>query len=322
MHPRSAPLQLATAFRRLACLALCGSFLSLGRGASLQVFATVFGLVTNQIAEVEAQFDDSVAEKQRLATLVHAKTILLDPGIENEAALASLVELLRDNDDYDAVLDDAAANLRALVLSAYHLVATRAAELPPSARANHARARFEAVTRDAVALEEAPHAVDISTQLAPFEMRLAAATKYVERAAVMPRPNVRLNSVRAVVNGRAFSSAGDGAHSPNLFSVTAPSPLYREVLCRVVDGERMISFTLPVMTRENRYTVASGLATVTYDENVFRTDESTVQAVDGIFFMQASRTEIFGVFACTGPGLDITNGRVRIALPRELRNAR
>jgi hypothetical protein len=291
------------------------------RAASLQTFAVVFGEITNEIASLEASFDNSAAQKQKLATLVRARSVILNPELRDEQTLAALVALLGGNGDYTATLDEAANNARAAVLSDYNLLGLRVANLPPSLRTARVRNRFNELADDAAALGNAQHAAGISALLAPFGRHLQVIGRLAERASRMPVPNIRLNSVRAVVNGHRFVSSGDTARSPNIFQVTAPDPLYREVFCRAVDGSSVMTFSLPVVTEQVRYEVAQGLAVLTYTPDVFPRDVAllVLNATNGTFFVQSDRNEVYGVFSAAGPGLEIRDGRFRIELPRELR---
>src|SRR5688500_17145886 len=72
-----------------------------GRSASLQTFAVVFGQVTNDIAQIEQGFDDSSTQKETLAALVRARSIMLDPLLRDDEALATLVNLLGANPAYE-----------------------------------------------------------------------------------------------------------------------------------------------------------------------------------------------------------------------------
>jgi hypothetical protein len=285
----------------------------------LETFAGVFEQITNEIATIEGNFDNSTAQKQKLAKLVGARSAILDPALRDEQALVSLVDLLGGSSDYDASLDESANNARAAVVANYNLLSVRVADLPPSTRATRARNRFATLAPDAAALANAQHAAGISALLAPFGRQLENISHTVERAATMPVPAIRQNSVRAQVNGQQFVSAATSAHSPNEFHVSAPSPLYREVSCRVIDGSKVIAFVLPIVTKQVRYEVTQRLASLTYTENVFAPDAMALNATSGTFFVQSDRNEIYGVFSAAGPGLEVKNGRFRIELSRELR---
>jgi len=206
------PIRRAAGRRLFVCVALFASLCS--HAVSLQVFATVFGELTNDIATIESNFDNSPVQKEKLAVLVRARSAILNPEMGDAEALATLVRLLGQNGDYVAVLDESAVNARASVLSDYTALGIRVAELPPSIRTTRARNRFNSLSADAAALGNAQHAAGISQQLAPFGRQLVMATAVAERAQVLPRPNVRRNSVRAVVNGRVFAGGGNGRRSP------------------------------------------------------------------------------------------------------------
>jgi hypothetical protein len=298
----------------LALTVLCSN------AASLPVFAVVFGQATNEIASIESNFDNSTEQKQQLATLLRARSVILDPEMRDDQALAALVNLLGDNPDYTTALDEAANGARASVLGTYDLLGVRVGDLPPSPGATLARNRYQALGSDAAALANAEHAAGISALVAPFGRQLDAVRRLAERAATMRPPRIRPNSVRAQVDNRPFKSAGDGRHSPNTFEVTAPDPLYREIFCRVVDGKRVITFALPVMTSQVRYEISQGLAALTYTEDAFAPDAMAVSATSGTFFVQSDRDEVYGEFTATGPDFTVTNGRFRVKLPRELRN--
>jgi hypothetical protein len=287
------------------------------KAASLQTFAVVFGQVTNDLAILEASFDGSSGQRQLLAALVRARAAILDPDLRDEQALVKLVDLLGSNGAYDATLDESARNARAAVLSQHDVMALRVADLPPSRKTSLARARFNDLSGDAQALAVAQNAGGIAALLGPFGRRLASIEQSVRKAEVMPKPRVGLNAVRAKVNGRRFASSGVGRPTPNEFSVQA-GPGYLEVNCRVIDGERVITFALPVLTEDASYEVEAGLVSLAYVENIFDATPE-VPAVTGTFYVQRDRREIYGIFSVAGSGLDVKDGRFRIQLPRELR---
>jgi hypothetical protein len=289
-----------------------------GRSASLQTFAVVFGQVTNDIAQIEQGFDDSTPQKETLAALVRARSVMLDPLLRDDEALAALVNLLGSSSAYETTLNESAANARAVVLSQYDAMGVRVDDLPPSPRTTVARTRFNELSAEANALAQAQQAAGVAALLAPFGRRLASIDKVVTRAQKMPRPAVGLNAVRARVNGRRFASAGAGRPTSNEFVVTAPSPLFLEVAVRVADGGQVIHFRLPVVTEDVSYEVEQGLATFRYIADIFASTEE-VAATSGAFWVQRERNEIYGVFSVAGPGLDVKDGRFRVQLPRALR---
>lgn len=308
---------------RANCFALIASFavvLTISiRAASLQTFAPVFTQTTNEIAFVETHFDNSPAQKEKLARLESARATVLDLELRDDQALAALVRLLGTQADYATPLNESALRARASVLNDYDALALRVEDLPPSPRATRAKNHFNALANDQAALLTAEHAAGISSRLAPFGRRIDTASRLVARAIKLPVPNIRPNAMRARVNEHPFASAGDGAHSSNLFDVTSPGGLYLSVICRLVDGAQVINFTLPVITSEGRYEVAQGLAALTYTPDAFVTNALTVTATNGTFFVQKDRHEVYGLFSCTGQGFDLKEGKFRIELPRMLR---
>jgi hypothetical protein len=299
-------------------IALLGATLNT-HAASLPTFIVVFGELTNEIASIEKNFDNSSAQKQQLAVLTRATSLILDEELRDEQVLSRLLPLIGSDSDYTITLNESAANARAAVLGRYDLIGLRVVALPPSHRAAIARNHFENLADDRAALGNAQSAAGISSLLAPFGTRLETVNRLVMRAKIMPRPRVGLNAVRAVVDGHRFVSSGGDRHSPNIFEVTAPTSLYRAVTCRAVDGERVINFNLPVVTDQVRYEVAQGLAGASYSPDVFATNAMTLTATSGTFFVQSERNEVYGIFSCAGPGFEIRDGRFRIEVPRALR---
>ena len=287
--------------------------------ASLLTFAPVFNQATNEIAFIETHFTNSPAQKERLARLKDARATVLDPELRDDQALAALVKTLGAQIDYTANLDECALRARSSVLNDYDALALRVDDLPPSTRANNARNHFHTLSTDLAALLNAQHAAGISSLLAPFGKRINTTSQMVARATKMPVPSIRLNALKARVDGRPFASSGDGVHSPNLFEITSPGGLYLSVACRLVDGSQVINFTLPVLTSEVRYEVAQGLAGLTYTPDAFVTNVVTVAATNGTFFVQRDRNEVYGLFSCVGPGFELKDGKFRIELPRALR---
>lgn len=283
--------------------------------ASLQVFATVYGQVTNDIAIIESNFDGSSAQKQKLARLVASRDIVLDPLFTDEQALTKLMDVLGPENDYAPLLDESANNARAAVLARYNALSERINLLPPSTKAARVRNRYNELGSAVASLNNAQHAAGIATQLAPFGRQVESVVALIAKAAIMPKPRVGLNGVRATVNGQGFVSSGTGAHSPNVFEITSPTSFYREVFCRVVDGARVITFTLPVVTGQTRYEVSQGLATLSYTEDVFAPSPQTIAATSGTFWVQTVGNEIYGIFSCSGPGLEVKDGKFRVQIP-------
>ena len=294
-------------------------FMPLVRAASLQTFAPVFNQTTNEIAFLEDHFDNSPAQKEKLARLKDARATVINPELRDDQALAALVKSLGAQMDYTTALDESAIRARASVLNDYDALALRVGDLPPAPRATRAKNQFNSLANDQAALLNAQHASGISSLLAPFGRRLDTTSRLVARAASLPVPAIRLNAVKARVDGHGFASSGDGAHSPNLFEVTAPGGLYLSLACRFVDGSQVINFTLPVVTVEGRYEVAQGLASLTYTPDAFVTNVMTVAATNGTFFVQRDRNEVYGLFSCAGSGFELKDGKFRIELPRALR---
>jgi len=291
---------------------------SIARATPLQTFAVVFGQATNEIAIIENNFDNSASQKDKLATLWRVRSVILRDDLRDEQVLAELVKLIGNLDDYKATLDESASNARSVVLRRYDLFATRVADLPPSSRAALAKRRFNSLADDQTALANAQHAAAISSLLAPFGARIETIARIVVKAQILPKPGVGINAVVAVVGGHRFASTGDGAHSPNLFDVTAPGK-YLAVNCRVVDREKVITFTLPVVTDQLRYDIAQGLASLSYTPDIFASNATPMNATSGTFIVQTNRNEIYGLFSCAGNGFQVTDGRFRIGIPSGLR---
>jgi hypothetical protein len=294
--------------------------LSLGvQAASLQTFGTLFQQLTNDLAFLQQNFDGSPGLKLQIALLTRAHGLVLDEDLPDEQALARLVPLLSHDTNYTIVLDDSAFNTRAAILARYDALGERVAALPPWSRATATRTRFANLANEHAALTNAATAAAVASLLPPFVAQLAAVSKYEVRARLMPRPRTRLNSLFAVVDGRRFTSTRGGRNSPNEFEVTASTDFYRDVTVRAVDGAGVIHLNLPVLTEQIRYEVASGLAAISHSPDVFATNVVIMTATNGTVFVQTDRREVYGVFTCDGPGLQIRDGRFRIQLPRALR---
>ncbi len=285
---------------------------------SFPTFSVLFTQITNDIALIEQNFDNSSAQKQTLADLTRVRTAILDPGLREDEVLSKSVQLLDNNLNYAATLDFSAVNARADAFAQYDVLATRVADLPPSSRATAAKDFLNGLAPDKNALANAEHAAAISNQLTPFGRRLETLADLVERAQFMTKPRVGSNAVRVQFDDHRFTSGGNGRHSPNIFEVASPGTGYLVVNCRVVDRDEVINFSLPVLTDQVRYEVAQGLVTLTYNPAVFGTNVTLV-ATNGTFFVQAVEKEIYGMFSCEGAGFAMKEGRFRIEIPRALR---
>ncbi len=315
MNVRAPAVRAARRARGLALLASAWVFSQVVMpAASLVMFAPIFSQVTNDLATVQNSFDGSNAQKQRLALLAEARSAALEPGLRDDQALARFVFVLSGLAEYAENLDQSATNARTEVLASYEALALRVADLPPGLRSSVARGRFQALAADRTALSSAVHATNISTRLTSFGPRMARTGRLVTRAAAMRPSSIPMNAVRATLNGKPFVSTGDGLHSPNIFSVNASTSAYRGVFCRVVDRAKVLTFTLPVVTSLTRYEVAQGLAAAMFVPDIFATNVVTLHATGGTFSVQRDRDEVFGLFSCQGPGLNIKDGRFRIRL--------
>jgi hypothetical protein len=288
------------------------------RASSFGTFASVYGQVTNEIALVQAVFDGAPAQKQRLAALLAARESILNPSLADEQVLDRLVTFLGAIDEYDVALASAAQDARDSVLARDFALGERIDLLPPSPRTTRARSSYNELAGERSALLNAGQAGAIAAQLAPYGRRLTSISELADRASVLPRPKVGADNVRAQIDARRFSSGPNGTHSPNVFSIDAVDPLYSELYCRVVDKEKVISFTLPVITsRVDRYEIEHGLATLTYTLDVFASNAVPQSATAGTFWVQSVEGEIYGIFSCEGPGFQIRDGRFRIKTNRK-----
>jgi hypothetical protein len=290
------------------------------RASSFQIFSAVYAQVASNLTALEHSADFSnPSNRHARAVLVAARDVIIDPDLTDERVLARLIEVFGAESAYTAWLDMAATNARAAVLGRYHALAERIELLPPSTRASRVQTRFAQMAGDLAALNGAVHAAEISARLAPFGNKVESVAKLVAAATVMPRPRVGANAVRATINGRRFSASGFGGHSPNIFLVTQPEPLYRSVHCRVVDVGQVLTISLPVVTAQPRYEVKSGLALVTHVMDIFSTNAATLAATNGTCWVQSTDGEVYGTFTCSGPGLEIKDGRFRVQVPRDRR---
>ena len=204
------------------------------------------------------------------------------------------------------------------MLARHDALGQRVVDLPPWSRATLARNRFASLANEHAALTSTTNAATIARLLPPFVAQLNSASKYEVRARLLPRPRTGLNSLRAIVNGRRFVSTGSGRNSPNHFEVTAPSDFYRAVTVRAVAGAGVIHLSLPVLTEQVRYEIATGLANITFSPDVFATNVLLMTATNGTLFVQTDRREMYGVFTCEGPGFAVKEGKFRLPLPRAM----
>ncbi len=288
--------------------------------ASLQTFGPLYHQLTNDLAFLQQNFDGAPDVKQKLAVLTRARGLVLSEELPDEQTLARVVPLLVHDTNYTATLDAAAFAARAAALTRHESLGQRVADLPPWSRATTARFRFASLADEHAALTNATNAAVIAHWLPNFVGQLNSTAKFEVRARLMPRPRTGLNSLRGTVNGRRFISTGAGRNSPNLFTVTAPSDFYRAVTVRAVAGAGVIHLNLPVLTEQVRYEIATGLANVTHSPDVFATNVVIMAATNGTLFVQSNGREIYGVFTAEGPGLEITDGKFRVPVPRALRN--
>ena len=65
-----------------------------------------------------------------------------------------------------------------------------------------------------------------------------------------------------------------------------------------------------------RYAIPDAVS-FTNRADVYGPNETNVGATNGAIFVSTTATEVYGSFACNGPGFEINGGRFRITISRQ-----
>ena len=285
-------------------------------------FAPVQTQLNDDITTLSANSTPTRAERALLKTLGKATNILAQSSLNDGKALSKLNTLLRRKPDYTNPLVMVASNLLVTFNVEYDFVGgTLLPEVPPSADATAVTAQYN--------------------KLAPIKAKLNAATSVAKFAALFDSARGKLDtvefaavqllnfpfpseldpdSVAANINGVNFRATSTSAtENQTGFEAIATETNITLRLMAIGSGNRGILFSVPnVQFGSFRYAIPTA-ATFTNRTNIdfFMGTEDDAGATDGAIFVGTTSNEVYGVFNCSGPGFNVTNGQFRITISRQ-----
>lgn len=272
--------------------------------------------INSDIATLSAVEELTREQRNLLRTLTRASEVLDKTSASDGKALRGLNNILGHNPDYLPQLTTAASNLLLTFNSEYAFVGTLLVELPPSPAATLVTAHYNALAPLAEKLNAAQNIAKFSALYDATKSRLDAVFAEANRALIVPFPmDIAENSVKARINGVTLS-ASSGSSSENVFKalVTETNII---VTLHVVNSTRGMNFSVPnAQPGTFRYVNPQETAfTNVTDIDYFQPGaETQTAATEGVIFISATPTEIYGIFSCSGPGFNVTEGRFRITL--------
>lgn len=289
-------------------------------------FAPVRAQLTNEIAVLEALPDPSSGDEARLRMLQRANKVFSKTSLGDGRALRLLRNKLRRLADYNEALDTVASNLVAVYNNEYEFVGLLIPELPPSAEANVAAARYAALAGKAARLNAEINARKTGSLYDPAKRRLDNVFFRANQALLIPFPaDLPQNFVEAKIdNGSGpthFQGSSSSASSDLIAFQAIRTGNTIQVLLSAVDANRGILFSIPdVQLGTFRYEIPSEATFTNRTDIDFFTvpvSSTDVGATGGSIFVSTTATEVFGSFECSGPGFTITEGRFRIDITEE-----
>jgi hypothetical protein len=301
-------------------LCLCLALLVVPTVASAFTTTHFIGLqsqITADIATLSALENPTREQRNLLRCVNRSSGVLAKTSVSDGKTLRGLNSILGRDSAYIAPLTAAASNLLLTFNSEYAFVGTLLVELPPSPAATLVTTHYNALTPQVEKLNAAPNIAKFSALYDATMSRLEAVFAEANRALIVPFPSdISENSVKARINNVTFSaSSGSASENATGFNaVVTESNIV--VTLHAVNSTRGIYFSVPnAQGGTFRYTIPQGAVfTNRTDINYFNGTETQVAATEGVIFISKTPTEVYGIFSCSGPGFNVTDGRFRITI--------
>jgi hypothetical protein len=282
-------------------------------------FLPVQNAVASDIATLAALENPTRAERAQLRSLNRASNALTKTSFADGKMLRSLNTILGRKENYAPALSIIASNLLLGFNAEYDFVSDLLVELPESPEATAVKAQFQKFGMTAAKVNAAKRIGRFTVLYDAGKRKLDALLIRANQASLVPFPtDLPSDSVEARINGiRLFANAGDA--TDNVFLAVATDTNVTVSLAALLNSggfPRGIRFSVPnAQLGTARYEIPSA-ATFTNRTDVYSPSETNVAATEGSIFISvnASVTELYGTFSCSGPDFTITDGRFRITI--------
>jgi hypothetical protein len=287
------------------CLAVLALGMSSSRAYTTGQFAGVQTQIHDDIAALGALPSPTRQERALLRALQRGSNALTKITVADGKMLRSLNSVLGRQTNYIPTLGAIRSSLLAGFNAEYAFVENFLPELPDSPAATVIKAQFQKFDATAAKHDGAKRKLD--------DILFRAS-----QAAVIPFPSdLSLNSVSAKIGSVNFRTSL-GAASDNVFSAVATETNVSLTLGAIVNsggtGPRGILFSIPnAALGAFRHAIPTAVD-FTNRTGIYSPEETNTGATNGSVFINVTSTEVYGVFSCSGPGFNITDGKFRITL--------
>jgi hypothetical protein len=273
--------------------------------------------VAADIATLSALEDPSREQRNLLRSLSRAGAVLAKTSVSDGKTLRGVNSILGRNADYIPSLTTVASNLLVTFNAEYEFVGTLLLELPPSPAATLVTTHYTALAPSAEKLNAAPNIAKFSALYDATKSRLDAIFAEANQALIVPFPSDILeNSVKAKINNVNFTASSTSASENTTGFNAMVTETNIMVVLHAVNSARGIYFSVPnAQPGTFRYDIPqTAIFTNRTDINYFTGTETQAAATEGVIFISTTSTEVYGIFSCSGPDFNVTDGRFRITL--------
>lgn len=282
-------------------------------------FAPVQAQLTSDIETLAAIENPTRAQRALLKSMGKGTNTLAKTSVNDGKALKSLNKLLRRNPDYSVALSTVASNLLFTYNVEYDFVGgTLLPELPPSPEATAVAARFAKLAPSAARLNAATNIAKFAGLYDSAKRKLDDVFFTANQLLNFPFPSdLQTNSVEATINGVKFRASSVSATANQTgFQAVATETNITINLAAVGSIQRGIQFSVPnAQFGSFRYVIPTEATFVNRTNIDFFTGiGDDTSATEGAIFVGTTATEVYGIFMCSGPGFNVTDGRFRITI--------
>jgi hypothetical protein len=308
--------------RRASAVFLGVAWLAFGavsaRAYSPGLFSAVQSQLHTDIATTASLPAPTRADRSRLRVLQRGSNELTKVAFADGRILRSLNSILGRQENYLPALEVIRSNLLTGFNAEHVFVTGLLPELPESPAATTVKAQFQKFNASVTKLNAAATVAKFAGLYDSSKRKLDDLLFRANQAALIPFPTELLpNSVSAKINSISFRTTSYPGTENRFIATTTGTNLSLTLGALVnsgTNGGRGILFSIPSAPLGAFRQAISDPVTFTNRTGIYLPTESGVAATNGSIFLNTTATEVYGVFSCSGPGFNITDGRFRITL--------
>jgi len=293
------------------------------RALTPSAFDPVQTQLVGDIATLTANPMPTRAELVLLKTLGKATNILATISLDDGKALGKLNTLLKRNPNYTNQLTLVASNLLLTFNTEYDFVGgTVIPEIPPGTDVTTITAQYNKLAPISAKLNASTTVAKCAALYDSAKRKLDTVFFAANQLLNFPFPSdLQENTVVAKIDGIGFRASAATA-TDNFFDASATENNINVTVSGLVrssttNNPHGILFSVPNASFGTfRYAVPD-MASFTNRTEVYSDHESNVAATNGVIFISTTTNEVYGIFQCSGPGFNVTDGRFRITISRQ-----